>query len=79
MCVRRGRRFRHSVPDALAVYADINPEPSEAERQAIVEALRTEQEETSAFSRWQRQGLELEAEDDYATTPRRQSLGATRA
>jgi hypothetical protein len=61
------------------VYADIKPEPTEAERQAILEALRSEQNETNAFSRWQREGLDLEAEDDYATAPPRQSRGATRA
>jgi hypothetical protein len=61
------------------VYADIKPEPTEAERQAILEALRSEQEETSALSRWQREGLDLDAEDDYATAPPRQSRGATRA
>jgi hypothetical protein len=61
------------------MYVEIRPEPSAAERQAILEALRSEQKETSPFSRWQGAGLELDDDAVHATAPPRQSLGATRA
>jgi hypothetical protein len=54
----------------------ITPEPTAAERQAILRVLELEREpEPSA---WRRVALEPE-EEDYSTAPPRQSRGATRA
>jgi hypothetical protein len=62
------------------VDVEINPEPSEEERQAILAALELNRSEPVEPTPWWRAGLEREAEqEDYATAPRRQSLGATRA
>jgi hypothetical protein len=55
---------------------EITPEPTPEEREAIKQALEVDREPQPAA--WQRAGLEDEA-DDYATAPRRQSRGATRA
>lgn len=56
---------------------EITPEPSEAERRAIVEALRLEAETEREPTPWRRAGLE--PADDYATAPPRHNRGATRA
>jgi hypothetical protein len=60
----------------------ITPEPTPAERRAILEALEQEQRATPALpSPWRLAGLGPgpEAEDDQAVAPPRQSRGATRA
>jgi hypothetical protein len=54
----------------------ITPEPTPEEREAIRKALELDQE--PELSAWQRATLE-EDEEGYATAPRRQSRGATRA
>jgi hypothetical protein len=59
------------------VDVQITPEPSDAEREAIVRALESEREEEGAPSPWRRAGLG--PEPDQATAPRRQSRGAERA
>jgi hypothetical protein len=56
---------------------EITPEPSEEERQAILEALRLEAETELEPTPWRRIGLAPEGV--YATAPPRHSLGATRA
>jgi hypothetical protein len=56
---------------------EILPEPSDEERQAIREALRVEAEKEREPTPWRRAALD--PEDAYATAPRRQSRGATRA
>jgi hypothetical protein len=48
----------------------ILPEPTEEERRAIVEALRTEAAEGRAPSPWQRQSMELEARFAQRSTER---------
>jgi hypothetical protein len=60
---------------------EISPEPSEAERKAIVRALELEAEREAGPSPWQAAGLGAEpAEDEpQAGAPPRQSRGATRA
>ena len=58
---------------------EITPEPSNEERQAILEMLWSESEEAQALSPWRRAGLEPPEDEDYATAPPRQSRGATRA
>jgi len=59
---------------------EITPEPSEEERQAIVEALKDERTRPAGRPRWWVAGLAPEEGDDQpATAPRRQSRGATRA
>jgi len=60
----------------MDVDVQITPEPTPEEREAILQALERELELEP--SPWQRAGLEPD-EDDYATAPRRQSRGATRA
>ena len=54
---------------------EITPEPSDAERQAIMRALELEQEEDEPPAPWRRAGLE----PDQAGAPPRHSRGATRA
>jgi hypothetical protein len=63
------------------VAVEITPEPSEAERRAILEALGLEQEASAAPSPWHRAALGPGPEDesDQAVAPPRQSRGATRA
>jgi hypothetical protein len=56
---------------------EITPEPSEDERQAIVEALRLEAAAELEPSPWRREGIG--AQDVYATAPPRHKRGATRA
>ena len=56
---------------------EITPEPSDDERQAIVEALRLDEETEREPTPWR--GVALERDDSYATAPPRQSRGATRA
>jgi hypothetical protein len=60
---------------------EISPEPSEQERQAILEALAAEQEETALPSPWRAAGLGPGPEEDepQAGALPRQSRGATRA
>jgi hypothetical protein len=60
---------------------EISPEPSEAERKAILRALELEAEQAAGLSPWQAAGLAPEpAEDEFqAGAPPRQSRGATRA
>lgn len=60
---------------------EITPEPSPAERRAILEALELEQKRVVSLSPWRLAGLGPgpEAEDDQAVAPPRQSRGATRA
>jgi len=60
---------------------EISPEPSEAERKAIVSALELEAELEAGPTPWQAAGLAPEpAEDELqAGAPPRQSRGATRA
>jgi hypothetical protein len=57
---------------------EILPEPTEDERQAIVQALLVEAEEQHDLTPWRRAALESDG-DRYATAPRRHSRGATRA
>ncbi|HYY03152.1 MAG TPA: hypothetical protein VE736_04640 [Gaiellaceae bacterium] len=59
------------------MHVEITPEPSEEERQAILEALRLEADAESDPTLWRRAALE--PGDDYATAPPRHSRGATRA
>ncbi|MDX6414171.1 MAG: hypothetical protein QOH23_1581 [Gaiellaceae bacterium] len=63
------------------VDVEIIPEPTPAERRAILEALEQEQRATPSPSPWRLGGLRPrpEAEDDQAAAPVRQSRGATRA
>ncbi len=56
---------------------EITPEPSEEERNAILEALRLEEDELDKPTPWRRAGLG--PEPDQAGAEPRQSLGATRA
>ncbi|MDX6387100.1 MAG: hypothetical protein QOD85_902 [Gaiellaceae bacterium] len=60
---------------------EITPEPTPAERRAIVEALEEERRAVAPPSPWRLGGLGPgpEAEDDQAVAPPRQSRGATRA
>ncbi|MFL5966512.1 MAG: hypothetical protein ACJ747_08175 [Gaiellaceae bacterium] len=55
----------------------ITPEPSDAEREAIIRALELETETDAGPSPWRSRGLEPDG--DQATAPRRQSRGAVRA
>ena len=67
------------MPDPFTLHdvdVQITPEPTPEEREAILQALERELELEP--SPWQRARLEPD-EDDYATAPRRQSRGATRA
>jgi hypothetical protein len=63
------------------VDVEVTPEPSEDERQAILEALEEEDVADLAPSPWRRAGLGpgAEEEDDQAVAPPRQRRGATRA
>ena len=60
---------------------EISPEPSEAERKAIVRALELEGEQADGPTPWQAVGLGPDPEEDelQAGAPPRQSRGATRA
>ena len=60
---------------------EISPEPSEAERKAILAALAEEQAQTAAPSPWRAAALGPGPEDEepQAGAPPRQSRGATRA
>jgi hypothetical protein len=60
---------------------EISPEPSEAERKAIVRALELEAEQAAGPTPWQAAGLGPERDEDepQAGAPPRQSRGATRA
>jgi hypothetical protein len=59
-----------------SVAVEITPEPSEAERQAILRALELERGVDDEPTPWRRVGLEPH---DQAGAPPRQSRGATRA
>jgi hypothetical protein len=63
------------------VDVEITPEPTPAERRAILEALEQERWASVPLSLWRLDGLGPgpEAEDDQAVAPPRQSRGATRA
>jgi hypothetical protein len=62
------------------VDVEITPEPTEAERQAILRALELEREDGDEPTPWRRCGLEApEPAADQAGAPLRQSRGATRA
>jgi hypothetical protein len=60
---------------------EITPEPSEEERQAILEALEREQRELEGPLPWRQAGLGPgpEEDEDQAAAPPRQRRGATRA
>ena len=60
---------------------EISPEPTPAERKAILEALLQEEKRAAAPSPWRRAGLGsgAEEESDQTVAPPRQSRGATRA
>ena len=60
---------------------EITPEPGEAERKAILEALAAEAEEGETPSPWRAVGLGPGPEEDefQAGAPPRQSRGTTRA
>jgi hypothetical protein len=60
---------------------EISPEPSEAERKAIVRALELEGEQAGGPTPWQAEGLGPEPAEDglQAGAPPRHSRGATRA
>jgi hypothetical protein len=59
---------------------EITPEPSEAEREAILAALEREQRAAAPPSPWRQVGLGPgpDEEEDQAAAPPRQSRGATR-
>ena len=57
---------------------EITPEPSGAEREAILAALAAEESESERPPPWRQAGLEAEQEDQ-AVAPPRQSRGAARA
>jgi hypothetical protein len=59
------------------VDVEITPEPSEAERQAILRALELERDEAREPAPWRREALG--PVEDQAGAPPRQSRGATRA
>jgi hypothetical protein len=59
------------------VAVEITPEPTDAERQAILRALELEREQADEPTPWRRVGLE--PEEPQAGAPPRHSLGATRA
>jgi hypothetical protein len=61
------------------VDVQITPEPTAAEREAIVRALELEAEAEADPSPWRRHGALADADRDQATAPRRQSRGAVRA
>lgn len=60
---------------------EISPEPTPAERKAILEALLEEEKRDAAPSPWRRAGLGPGAEEDLdqAVAPPRQRRGAARA
>ena len=59
---------------------EITPEPSEEEREAILQSLAAERKDLPTGSRWWLAGLAREDGDDQpAMTPRRHRRGTTRA
>ena len=59
---------------------EITPEPTEEERQVILQALETERTDPPARSQWWLAGLASEEDEDQpAIAPRRHSRGAARA
>jgi hypothetical protein len=61
------------------VDVEITPEPTEAEREAILAALRRELEDGQPPAPWRRAALGLSEDDDQAAALPRQSRGAARA